>query len=325
MGRQGIERLDSGGTGALTERFRGGISMVGRDGLEMLSGMCRFSSDDPSSFAASMISVDLGSIRVNRMRSTAVLGVRGAGQLGDVMSGYVAVACVRSGSVVVEQNQVIHHAGPGDAVCVDFGCSLFLDIADGSDLAFVYLPRSVVLSRSVDRRRIAGAVLTDSPTVAALAGVLEPLTTSRARVEQASLIAHAVTDLALAVLRAAHPSDARPDDGATDLRSRVYEFIERNFTDPTLTVERVAAGVNVSSRYLHKLMESEVQSVYGVIRRRRVRCGVDLLADPALAGLSIGQIARRSGFSGLSQFGRAVRDLTGETPRDVRRRAAAGP
>lgn len=315
--------MDGGDTGTLTERFRGGTSMAGREGLEMLSGMCRFGADDPSSFAATMISVDLGSVRVNRMRSTAVVGVRDHDRLADVMSGYFGVACVRSGSVRVEQNQMVHRAGAGDAVCVDFGRRLLLDIAAGTDLMFIYLPRPVVLSRSVDPRRLGGAVLPDSPVTAALAGVLEPLTTRRGQVEEAALIEHAVVDLSLAVLRAAHSDDLRPGDGAAGLRTRVYEFIERNFTDPALTVDRVAAGVNVSSRYLHKLMESEIQSVYGVIRRRRVRCGVDLLADPAMSGLSIGQIARRSGFSGLSQFGRAVRDITGETPREVRRRAAA--
>lgn len=298
--------------------------MVGRDGIDALSGICRFRADDPDAFAASMVSVDLGSVRVNRMRSTAVAGVRERDLLDDAMSRYLGVACVLSGSVVLEQNTMINRASAGDALCVDFGCALALDIADGSDLVFVYLPRSVLRSRSVDTRGLAGAVLTDSPIAAALAGMLEPLAAAGTEADDAALLEHAVVDLASAVLRAAGSTAAGPDDAAQVLRSRVYDFIERHFTDPTLGVERVAAGVNISCRYLHKLMEPEARSVYGAIRGRRVRCGVDLLTDPASAGLSIGQIARRSGFSGLSQFGRAVREHTGESPREVRRRAVGG-
>ncbi|MGW4477094.1 helix-turn-helix domain-containing protein [Rhodococcus triatomae] len=311
--------MDGENRGALTQRFAGGVSMVGSAGLEMLSGMCRFRSDDPDNFAATMISVDLGSVRVNRLRSTAAIGIRAASQIGDVMSGFLAVACVRSGSVVVEQDHRLHAARTGDVVCVDFGRGLVLEIADGTELVFVYLPRAAVLARYFDPGRLAGAVLSHSVAGEALAGVLDPLVSRGAAVEDVALVEHAVVDLALAVLREACPVDTAPEPAG--LRARVYEYIERHFTDPTLSVERVAAGVNVSTRYLHKLMESELESVYGVIRRRRVRRGVDLLADPDLADLSIGQIARRSGFAGLSQFGRAVRDVTGRSPREIRRQS----
>jgi AraC-like DNA-binding protein len=58
--------------------------------------------------------------------------------------------------------------------------------------------------------------------------------------------------------------------------------------------------------------------VYDLIRRRRVRWGIELLTDPDHADLTIGQVALRSGFVGLSQFSRAVRDLTGSSPRAIR-------
>lgn len=296
--------------------------MIGPAGIDTFSGMCRFRSADPGNFAATMISVDLGSVRVNRLRSTAVIGIRDSDQLGDVMSGYLAVACVRSGSVVLEQNQILHTVRPGDAVCVDFGRGLVLDIAEGTDMVFVYLPRAAVLARLFDPGRLAGVVLSNSVVGAALAGVLEPLTAGAGSVDDVSLVEHAVVDLAMAVLREACPVGVT-SEGTSGLRSRVYEYIERHFSDPTLGVDRVASGVNVSTRYLHKLMESELESVYGLIRRRRVRCGIDLLGDPAFADLSIGQIARRSGFSGLSQFGRAVRELTGQSPREIRRAASS--
>jgi AraC-like DNA-binding protein len=153
--------------------------------------------------------------------------------------------------------------------------------------------------------------------------MLEPLTRHHPyTLAEQSLIEHAIVDLALAVIQPLAEAPA-PEEMAVGNRARVYDFIERNFTDPTLNVDRVAAGINVSPRYLHKLMEGDGISVYGMIRRRRVRHGIDLLSDPGAAHLSVGQIARRSGFTGLSQFGRAVRDLAGESPRQIRQRAAA--
>ncbi|TQF74148.1 helix-turn-helix domain-containing protein [Rhodococcus spelaei] len=293
--------------------------MAGSDGIDMFSGICRFSADEPERFSASMASADFGDVRVNRMRSTAVTGTRTSRMLGDVMGSYVALGCVRAGTAGLEQDRTTILAKAGDVVYVDFGRSFELDLSDRSDVAFIYLPRTLLAAKSLDPRNLSGTVLSGSPLGVALAGLLEPLTahepTSSAEI---SLIEHAVVDLALAVVRQSSDRAGDPGDMTMGNRARVHRFIETNFADPGLNVDRVAAGINVSTRYLHKLMEGEDRTVYGLIRARRVRFGVELLSDPDHANLSIGQIARRSGFAGLSQFGRAVREVTGSTPREIR-------
>ncbi|MFE3289666.1 helix-turn-helix domain-containing protein [Rhodococcus sp. NPDC059234] len=271
-----------------------------------------------------MMSTDFGDVRVNRMRSTAVTGSRTGSMLDDAMGDYVALGCVRAGSVGLEQDRATVHARAGDVVYVDFGRGFELDLSDHSDMAFVYLPRTLLAAKSLDPRILDGAVVSGSPLGVALAGLLEPLTAHEpTSAIESSLIEHAVVDIALAVIR--QPSDREPDphDMTMGNRARVHRFIEKNFADPALNVDRVAAGINVSTRYLHKLMEGEGLTVYGMIRGTRVRYGVELLSDPDHAGLSIGQIARRSGFAGLSQFGRAVREVTGWTPREIRRGSLA--
>ncbi|WP_072751677.1 helix-turn-helix domain-containing protein [Rhodococcus maanshanensis] len=311
-------------TTGLTQRFHGGLHMRGADGIEMLSGICRFSAEQPSQFRATMGSTDFGTIRVNRMKSTAVRGVRTRTLLDDEMGDYVSVATIRSGTVGVEQDRTSARGAAGDLTFVDFGREFELDVAAGSEVVFVYLPRLLLTERSIDTRRLTGAVIPGSPVGSALAGMLEPLTRHHPNtLAEQSLIEHAIVDLALAVIQPSADEEPAPEEMAVGNRARVYDFIERNFTDPTLSVDRVAAGINVSPRYLHKLMEGDGISVYGMIRRRRVRHGIDLLSDPAAAHLSVGQIARRSGFTGLSQFGRAVRDLAGESPRQIRQRAVA--
>ncbi|MFI6432889.1 helix-turn-helix domain-containing protein [Rhodococcus oryzae] len=298
--------------------------MRGADGIDLLSGICRFRAEQPSQFRATMGSTDFGTIRVNRMMSTAVTGVRTRAMLGDEMGDYVAVATIRSGTVGVEQDRNSGRGGAGDMTFVDFGREFELDVVAGSEVVFVYLPRRLLSERSIDTRKLTGAIIPGSPFGTALTGMLEPLTRHHPNTfAEQSLIEHAIVDLALAVIQPLADEEPAPEEMAVGNRARVYDFIERNFMDPTLNVDRVASGINVSPRYLHKLMEGDGISVYGMIRRRRVRHGIDLLSDPAVAHLSVGQIARRSGFTGLSQFGRAVRDLAGESPRQIRQRATA--
>ena len=75
---------------------------------------------------------------------------------------------------------------------------------------------------------------------------------------------------------------------ATRLRTRaeilldIQAFIEAHLGDPELDPDRIARASFISTRYLHKLFESEGTSVCRWIRETRLeRCRRDLL-DPAL-------------------------------------------
>lgn len=180
-------------TADLTQRFQGGIHMRGADGIATLSGICRFRAEQPARFSASMGSTDFGTIRVNRMRSTAVTGARNRAQLDDEMGDYVALASIRSGTVGLEQDRTSSWGAAGDITFVDFGREFDLDIAAGSELVFVYLPRQLLVERSIDARKLTGAVISGSPLGGALAGMLEPLTRHHPNTHaERSLIEHAI-------------------------------------------------------------------------------------------------------------------------------------
>jgi len=99
---------------------------------------------------------------------------------------------------------------------------------------------------------------------------------------------------------------------------RVKDYIDRRLADPTLGPAEIAAAVNISTRYLHKLFAAEHRSVSQYIRGLRLeRCRRDLL-DPRLASQSIATIAFGWGFGDLSSFNRAFRATFGATPREVR-------
>jgi AraC-like DNA-binding protein len=99
---------------------------------------------------------------------------------------------------------------------------------------------------------------------------------------------------------------------------RVKDYVEQRLSDPALGPSEIAAAVNISTRYLHKLFEDEHRSVSQYVRELRLeRCRRDLL-DPRLADRSISSIAFGRGFGDLSGFNRAFKDAYGMSPRDVR-------
>jgi AraC-like DNA-binding protein len=103
------------------------------------------------------------------------------------------------------------------------------------------------------------------------------------------------------------------------LVARIHAFIEAHLPDPDLTPVTIAAAHHISIRYLHRLFESQEDSVAGLIRRRRLeRCRSDLL-DPCLAPRPVAAIASRWGFGNTAHFNRLFRDVYGLPPGEFRR------
>ncbi|TQF74926.1 helix-turn-helix domain-containing protein [Rhodococcus spelaei] len=307
---------------SLTQRFHGGVRVSGPEGLELLSVAAEMVASRPERFRAEMSSADFGSIRVNRLRSSAVSVIRTSSMLADEHSAYLSMVYVRSGEVRVEQNRAGARASAGEVTFADFAAPFEVGLSRRGDYVFIYLPHVLLTSRSVDSRALVGATVAASPLCEALAVVLTQFVASdlcKPGAAETTLIEHAIVDLCLAVIRQATDRSPVHDETGTQNRARAREFVDSHFTDPALTIADVAASINVSPRYLQKLFEAEEHSVYDLIRRRRVQWGVELLTDPAHAALTVSQVAVRCGFVGLSQFSRAVRDLTGSSPRTIRR------
>ncbi|HEX6525591.1 MAG TPA: helix-turn-helix domain-containing protein [Streptosporangiaceae bacterium] len=107
------------------------------------------------------------------------------------------------------------------------------------------------------------------------------------------------------------------------LMLRIKDYIGRRFTDPALGPSEIAAAVNISTRYLHKLFEAEHQSVSQYIKGLRLERSRRDLVDPRLAGRSVAAVAFACGFGDLSGFNRAFKDAYGITPRELRMAVAA--
>ncbi|MFT3912496.1 MAG: helix-turn-helix domain-containing protein [Ferruginibacter sp.] len=114
--------------------------------------------------------------------------------------------------------------------------------------------------------------------------------------------------------------DGTPTDASLRelTRDRVKRFIDVNLDDPHLSLDRVAAAIGCSKRYLHKLFDGEADTLNAYIWQRRLERIRQDLADPALADRSITEIAFGRGFSSSTHFSRSFRESCGVSPRAYR-------
>ena len=98
-----------------------------------------------------------------------------------------------------------------------------------------------------------------------------------------------------------------------ELMFRIKTFIRCHLSEPDLSPRAIALAHGISVRYLHKLFGDEGTSVGRWVRELRLaECRSELAAGGPIA--SVGQIARRWGFSSSAHFGRVFRTAYGISP-----------
>lgn len=101
-------------------------------------------------------------------------------------------------------------------------------------------------------------------------------------------------------------------------------FIAANFSDPELSVARVAAAQQISARYLHRLLEREGLRFSEHVNALRLDSALRQLIDPAQRDRSVTDIALAAGFNDVSHFNRMFRRRFDATPSAVRERGRLG-
>lgn len=114
-----------------------------------------------------------------------------------------------------------------------------------------------------------------------------------------------------------------PESRTHALTLRIQAFIRANLHDPALTPTAVASAHHISLRFLHRLFRDQDATVAATIRRLRLEAACRDLADPALVGTPIGDIAIRWGFGSPAAFTRSFHHAYGLAPREYRHHAIA--
>ncbi len=127
-----------------------------------------------------------------------------------------------------------------------------------------------------------------------------------------------VLEMAGALLRARQGDGWIPGSPRAVVRDRALAVIAKRAADPRLEPAVVARDAGASLRHLQSVFAETGTSVADEIRRERARVARSALQDPRFDGLSVEELARRSGFGSGVTMRRALGDIYRLSPRELR-------
>jgi AraC-like DNA-binding protein len=282
----------------------------------------------PAAFSGRITARELGPIRVSEVVTSPQHVVRSPRQIARAREDDVLVSLQLTEACTISQDGRAATIEPGDFALYDSARPYTLHMERPFRQLVWQLPRTMLLDRApalrehtavrVPGRSGVGAVV--STFLTSLAARLDEL--SPAEVTQ---LVGLVADLLASGLGSTAGASVEPSSAARLHLERAKAHIDRRLDDPDLDPAAIAAAVAISPRYLHRLFATEGTSVGRyVLARRLERCGAQL-RDPALAHLTVTEIAFRAGFGDAGHFSRTFRRHFGMPPSEYRRVATTGP
>ncbi|HEY3471623.1 MAG TPA: AraC family transcriptional regulator [Amycolatopsis sp.] len=257
-------------------------------------------------FAGTVSHRDLGALGVSRL-AAGPQRVRRDPSLIASGDEYVLANLQLDGQGLVTQHGRTGVLTPGSLVFVDSTEPYTMEFTDHFAQLVVRVPRAQLPRRDLH----AATAVTLSGT--GPAGVVANFLAGLSRLDPAparDLAFHAVGLLDTALGWAARP--ASPVDGGLGfVRERVRQFLRRNFTDPALDADSVAAACGVSRRTLFRALAGG-ESFGTQLRRLRVARAHELVRAKPFRPLDL--VAGECGFGSAAQLHRAFKALTGTTP-----------
>ena len=119
------------------------------------------------------------------------------------------------------------------------------------------------------------------------------------------------------ILRHVDVGESEPEDPVSIRMRQFLEYIEENL-EQEISLEEMAASAGVSKTEVLRCFHKTLQTTpYSYVMEVRLSKATDLLAQ---TGLSVGEIASRTGFNQQSYFGKRFKEKTGMTPLEYRKR-----
>lgn len=222
-----------------------------------------------------------------------------------------------------EQNDRQSVLAPGDFHLIDLSQPMKVAIEQAQEVSVVVFPRELLPVPDGDLRNLTAVRFSaQDPYGALVASMGRELIRhldSYERDRDARIGTAFLDLLALAVAtRLDHVSTVPPESRQQAMVARIRAFVDQRLGDPGLSPARIAAAHHISVRTLHKLYQTEDDTITASIRRRRLeRCRQDLL-DSGLHRRPVGAIGARWGFPDAASFSRAFRAAYGLPPAEYR-------
>src|SRR6516164_2915099 len=98
----------------------------------------------------------------------------------------------------------------------------------------------------------------------------------------------------------------------------IFDHIASHFSDPELSLSKVAQTMRISTRYLQRLLKTSGTSFTAHVTELRLQHAFMLLTAQDSSDVRICDVALRAGFSDISYCNRLFRSRFGDTPKGVR-------
>lgn len=196
---------------------------------------------------------------------------------------------------------------------------------EGLDVVSFFVPRAALDRALGPSRHAVGSTITAAQTsFPVIANYLHSLIEHGALldpVRQARMASVAVELLAAGFAERLEVDPPMSLSGAAIL-TRAQAFITEHIGVEGLSINDVAAALNISVRRLQEVASAEHIALMDWMWERRLRMAHAKLADAAHAIMPVGLIAYQCGFASQAHFSRHFKERFGQTPSEFR--AAAG-
>jgi AraC family transcriptional regulator, positive regulator of tynA and feaB len=109
------------------------------------------------------------------------------------------------------------------------------------------------------------------------------------------------------------PADGAPTEGVR--WRQIHDYIEAHLFDPALTPKDCAEALQISERYLYRVLASHGERFSQIQLRKRLDASAERLRDPRFSRYQIASIAWQCGFKDPAHFSRVFSKRFGVTPR----------
>jgi len=225
-----------------------------------------------------------------------------------------------NGGATVRQGDDLTTTSEGDLLVLRNSTALQVTAHEGADVLVIRVPDDTVGPYRQSMTAAHGtAIPTRTGTASLVAHLLEGLAAQPddyAPENPGRLAQHIVGLVALMCIDCGAGDAGRPS-----LLQKAKDYIEVHLGDLDLAPDSVAWALNVSTRTLHRLFESEGLTISGWIRSRRLEnCRVEL-GDNDYRALSVSGIGARWGLWDAAHFSRLFKSTYGLSPRAFREAA----
>jgi AraC-like DNA-binding protein len=138
-------------------------------------------------------------------------------------------------------------------------------------------------------------------------------------VEDREMVRRHILDLA-AIAATPHPSIGESSLSAVAAAHThaIFDYLASHFSDPELSLPKVAQSLQISPRYVQRLLETSATSFTAHVTELRLKHAFALLTAQDKSEIRIRDVALKVGFSDVSHFNRLFRSHFGDTPKGVR-------